>query len=109
MRLPSSLLYKVRGPLALLAMAGCASPAPAVTEIPLEPIAPSNAPVTAVVAEAPDPVSYDLDAESVRLGRLDQELASGLDRRAERIATADRPAARQPQFDPRWMAACGRG
>ena len=115
MRLPPSLLARVRGPLALLALTGCASPpavetAPAIVDVIAEPAVPAAPP--------PDVVPYDEELEAVRLARADTALASDADRRSERIVTADRRTTRRESdavsqallgYDSITMTGCGRG
>jgi hypothetical protein len=110
MRLPPSLLSRVRGPVAVLALAGCG--APVATE-PEPIVLVAEAPAVVEAPRAIDPVAYDRDVESARLDRVDHALESELDRRTDRIASAERAA--RPQHigigrpDSMWMAACGRG
>jgi hypothetical protein len=120
MKIPDGVLKTVRGPLLAVAVAGCSSSAPADPPQP-QPIAPTP------VSEAPsDPVSYDAQAETERLARVDQLLASSEATRDRRIADEDqaRETRRQSQavrgllgtgvigigqMNQQWMNACGRG
>ena len=119
MKLPASILLRVRGPILAAALAGCSSPAAA----PPSEVEPEPEPAAvAEVPPAPDPVAYDLDAETERLERTDRLLAAAETRRAHRIE-AEEQAARQRRIERAlfggvgaigtnndWiMAACGRG
>jgi hypothetical protein len=109
MRLPDSLLARLRAPIAAVALAGCSG-------APTAPIAPDEpAPIVLAAAPAPplDPVRYDPDAEAARLDRDERAVAAELERRDERIAAA-RPVQGIGQIGHSWslermMAACGRG
>lgn len=81
MRLPTSVLARVRGSIAVVALVGCSgasesAPVPA----PLPP-----ASVIAVAAPAPDPVAYDDAREAARLARLDERHADAASVRAARM------------------------
>jgi hypothetical protein len=128
-RIPSSILARVRGPAAAIAIAGCSAPAPAAAPPPAAPPPPS----TVVAAAPPDPVAYASADEDARLARVDDEATSSSDartRRIERLADARRNArligvignGLQPGWpgigtlgdpsDPPWgggCMACGRG
>ena len=83
MRLPISMLERVRGTLVAVAMAGCASPASVIAPEPVSEV-PERSEIAAA-AGAPDPVVYDGSAEAVRLARLEETLAVRAARRDRRI------------------------
>jgi hypothetical protein len=95
MRIPGSILTRVRGPAAVVALAACASPAPAP-----EPAAPPPTSI-AVVAPAPiDPVAYSSADEAARLSRVDDEAVAAVDARETRIgAIAARRHRTQVRYD----------
>jgi len=119
MQLPPSVLARVRGPIALLALVGCGSPAAAPASVTSEPVE-AVAPVAVVV---PDPVSYDDTREAERLARLDEVDTRSADARDARIerssahARAERERAQSNAIrdafgtldDQNYSVACGRG
>lgn len=102
MKLPASILARLRGPLVAVTMAGCAPPATA----PLT----EDAPPAREAELTSDPVAYDAQAERERLVRLDREHAADEHRRERRIEDAE-PRSVFGQIGPgRWIhPACGRG
>ncbi len=99
MRLPTSVLARVRGSVAVVAMLGCSGasePTPA-------PVPPTT--VIAVAAVAPDPVPYDDARETARLARLDEREADAAGVRAARID--DATAAAQARRDRAIFEALG--
>lgn len=109
MRLPDSLLARLRAPIAAVALAGCSGAPPA----PSSPDEPAPIVLAAAPAPPPDPVRYDADAEAERLDRDERAIVAELERRDERIAAA-RPVQGIGSVGPSWslermMAACGRG
>jgi len=112
MRLPESLLSRVRGPLAVCAIVGCSAPATA--PVVPEPVA---APVVLAPPPPPDPVAYDAIAEAARFERSDREIAAELELRDDRIRAAERAESMRGIGSigtGRWswdrvMVACGRG
>jgi hypothetical protein len=86
MKLPAAVLSSVRGPLVVLALAGCQAPARIEPEPAPVPPAPS-------VVETPplapiDPVTYQASTEEVRLARADDLEMRDDARRTRRIAAA---------------------
>jgi len=79
MRIPDSILARVRGTIAAAALVGCSSPTPAAPD-------PAPPPSTIVATPAPiDPVAYASADEDTRLSRIDAESIATLDVREARI------------------------
>jgi hypothetical protein len=112
MKLPAKLLKQVAGPLLASTALSCASPA----DQPIEPILPIAAADDAPRAEAPDPVSYDPDAEADRIARTEALVASRdvvrdarIDAKEEADEARRRRARAQVQLRRHVYIACGRG
>lgn len=82
MRIPSSVIERVRGPILAAVVVGCSSaPAPRLAPEPVEVVAAA----ALTPPESADPVAYDPMLERARLERLNRSDALAETRRARRI------------------------
>ena len=113
MRAPSSVLARVRGTVAIAALAACASPPPSLEPEP--PIQARAEVVDVAPAAPPDPVAYASTEEAARLSRLDAELEADESARASRTTAARRARSRLTGVGTSGLGAlhpgyaCGRG